>query len=312
MSSLTTVFCLSQNDQLSNFTGQITFLGIINATSAGMQQLNLLPQRLFIDLQDVSFGSDQPSAYSDLAELIRSGSIIQLKNISLYFSTNWTIASSISDVTNAISLTCSSLYKFQVQSCHFNPTNVLPLCAYISSPNCMSNLVLCGNNSFEADSLQLLISSLPCTKSLVSLNISYNKLSLQDTELLSAALAANSSLTYLNLSACAIGGTGTEVIADALEENKVLQTLVLFCNNINTRGAAALASMLTVNTSLKVLNLAGNPAIGTEGAIKLIYALEQNKSLETLHLPSSCEPIEFGSVLMDDIRKSGRVSLSIA
>ena len=89
----------------------------------------------------------------------------------------------------------------------------------------MLKLGLSGN-SFEADSL-FLISSLPCTKSLESLNVSAIKLSLQDTELLSAALAANSSLTYLDVSQCAIDGAGAEALADALEDNVVLQTLQL-------------------------------------------------------------------------------------
>ena len=303
MSYLRTVFSPPEY-QLSHYTGQITSLVINNATSAGIQLLSLLPRQIFTELKKFSVGSNQPSAYSALAEQIGNGLYVNMKKLSICFYTEH-CSSCISELTKAISMSCS-LSKFRVYTCSINSVNILPLCAYISSPKCMSKLTL-YSNSFEADSLQLLISSLPCTQSLRSLNISAIKLSLQDTELLSAALAANSSLTYLDVSQCAIDEAGAEALADALEDNVVLQTLKLVYNGINTRGAAALASVLTVNTFLKVLDLSGNPAIGTEGAIKLINALEQNKSLEILYLPPSCEPIEFRSILMDDIRKSKRV-----
>ena len=306
MSCLRTVF-LPPEHQLSQYTGQITSLAITSATPAGIQLLSLLPQRIVAELETLSVSSNQPSAYSALAKLIGNGLYSQMKTFSILFYTE-NCASCISELTEAVSKSCS-LNKLGIHGCSFNSLNILPLCAYISSPKCMSKLMLSGN-SFEADSLQLLISSLPCSNSLESLNISAIKLSLQDTEMLSAALAANSSLTYLDISDCAIDGAGAEALADALEDNVVLRHFRLLYNDINTRGAAALASMLTVNATLKVLDLVGNPAIGTEGAIKLINALEQNKSLETLSLPPSCEPIEFRSVLMDDIRKSERVSFT--
>ena len=306
MSCLRTVFSPPEH-KLPHYTGHITSLAITNATPAGVQLLSLLPQRIFAELETFSVGSDQPSAYSALAERIGNGLYSNIKVFRISFYTKQ-CSNCISEMTEAISMSFS-LNKFQVYRCSFNSANILPLCAYISSPKCMSDLMLYGN-SFEANSLQLLISSLPCSKSLDSLHISNVKLSLPDTELLSAALAANSSLTYLDVSRCAIDGAGAEALADALEDNVVLRHFRLLYNDINTRGAAALASMLTVNATLKVLNLQGNPAIGTEGAIKLINALEQNKYLETLRLPPSCEPIEFRSILMDDIRNSERVSFT--
>ena len=306
MSYLRTVF-LPQEDKLSHYTGRIITLRITNATSAGIQLLSLLPQQIFSDLKTLSVGSDQPSAYSTLAEGIGNGLYSQMKIFSIFFYIE-DYNSCISKLTEAVRESCC-LNSFEVHRFSFNSDSILPLCAYISSPNCMSKLIL-SRNSFNGDSVQLLFSSLPCSRSLESLNISTIKFSLQDMELLSVALAANSSLTYLNLSACSIDEAGAEALADALEDNVVLQHLQLLYNDMDTRGAAALASMLTVNITLKVLNLCGNPDIGTEGAIKLINALDQNKSLETLHLPSSCEPIEFRSILMEDIRKSDRVSFA--
>ncbi len=73
-------------------------------------------------------------------------------------------------------------------------------------------------------------------------------------------------------------------------------------------GAAALASMLTVNTSLQILYLSHNEQIGHVGAVRLISLIQDNnKTLATLSLPAECEPIEYGSILMDDIRMSGRI-----
>ncbi len=66
--------------------------------------------------------------------------------------------------------------------------------------------------------------------------------------------------------------------------------------------------MLTVNTSLKMLYLSHNKQMGHVGALRLISALQDdNKTLETLSLPAEFEPIEYGSILMDDVRKSGRI-----
>ncbi len=38
-----------------------------------------------------------------------------------------------------------------------------------------------------------------------------------------------------------------------------------------------------------------------------IIIQDDNKTLATLSLPAECEPIEYGSILMDSIRKSGRI-----
>ena len=47
----------------------------------------------------------------------------------------------------------------------------------------------------------------------------------------------------------------------------------------------------------KAVIIQGVPGIG----------IDDNKTLLTLSLPAECEPIEYGSILMDDIRKSGRI-----
>ena len=126
--------------------------------------------------------------------------------------------------------------------------------------------------------------------------------------MLSVALSANSSLKTLGMASCSIDGEGAELLSTGLEENQTLLGLDLRQNLINVNGAAALASMLTVNTSLKMLYLSHNKQIGHVGALRLISALQDdNKTLVTLSLPAECEPIEYGSFLMNKIRKSGRI-----
>ncbi len=57
-----------------------------------------------------------------------------------------------------------------------------------------------------------------------------------------------------------------------------------------------------------MLYLSHNEKIDYVGALRLISALQDdNKTLATLSLPAECEPIEYGSILMDSIRKSGRI-----
>jgi len=65
----------------------------------------------------------------------------------------------------------------------------------------------------------------------------------------------------------------------------------------------ALATMLTVNKKISTLNLARNKSIGEMGALRLINALEDNEAMTELVLPASCEPVEYGSILMKHIRK---------
>ncbi len=103
---------------------------------------------------------------------------------------------------------------------------------------------------------------------------------------------------------CLIDGEGAELLSTGLEENRTLLGLDLRQNLINVNGAAALASMLTVNTSLEILH---NEQIGHVGALTFSALQDDNKTLATLRLPAECEPIEYGSILMDKIRKSGRI-----
>ena len=165
-------------------------------------------------------------------------------------------------------------------------------------------------NNFMDDSLQYLISSIAwnCSKSLVHLNLSRNEIQTIEVEMLSIALSTNSVLKTLVLISCGFNGERVELLASGLEENSGLVELDLSLNTmIDLKGATALARMLTVNVSLKRLYLQQNKLIGCEGAVKLINAVESNCCLEKISLPSSCEPIEFRTILIRNVRESGRI-----
>ena len=188
---------------------------------------------------------------------------------------------------------------------------MLGLCKYVSlhSQSSSSKLTLdFTRNRIDNESLKLLISTVAFSKILTHLDISLNFLSLDLLEMFSVAISANLSLKTLGMKRCLITSEGAELLSNGLEKNQTLIGLDLRRNGINVNGAAALASMLTVNTSLKTLYLSHNKQIGHVGALRLISALQDdNKTLATLSLSAECEPIEYGSILMDDIRNSGRV-----
>ena len=69
---------------------------------------------------------------------------------------------------------------------------MLPLCEYISTPSCLTELMLVESTEFREDTLQLLISAIPCAKSLIHLDLSFNQFYQSDVEMLSVVLSVNS------------------------------------------------------------------------------------------------------------------------
>ena len=149
-----------------------------------------------------------------------------------------------------------------------------------------------------------------CSKSLHALHLGPNSIGHTNIEMLSVALSTSPMLKCLELFYCCVTGKETEILASGLEENKSLVELDLTGNFIDDRGARALGLMLAINTSLKRLNLSKNKPIGIEGSIGLINAMEQNKTLQKLILPSECEPVEFQSTMLKHIRKENRIHFS--
>ncbi len=303
MSKLTTVVSIDNE----RYTGKILQLLLHRASSFALKLVFSLPKQLFSSLDYMYLwvqGIDR-SYYSVLADLIQGGVMAQLKKLCLHnvYELNST---NILEITNAVETSCRHLTNLTLCSTAFDPSNILPLCAYISSRTKLSNIVL-FKNYFAKNSLQILISAIPCSKSLNTLEVTNCNVSLPDMEILSVALS-NSSLHTLYITNCSLNSDAVEPLVCELENKSKLRNLSLYKNCIDKKGAIALSTAVIENISLKTLNVVGNEAIGTEGAMRLINALEHNKTLKTLYLPASCEPIEYQSFLMDDTRKSNRVS----
>ena len=274
-------------------------------TDSALEILFSLPQILFSKLHHLILrGSGSTSVMATaVANLIQKGNFPILKE---FYMSHESVFSGVGDLVDALQVSCPLLTAFVTIRSVFTPSDMLQLCKYISSSTHVAGLGLL-KSKFQEDTLQLLISTIPCAKSLIYLELSFNQFHQSDVEMLSVALSVNPTLKILKLNRCSIDREGAEHLATGLEDNRVLEELYLDSNNIDTKGAAALSEMLVVNTSLKKLNLQLNKLIGVEGAIKFLNALEHNNTLQTLRLPSICKPVEYQSFLMDDVKESGRV-----
>ena len=306
LEKLTSVFPTQSRDSAS-YSGWIDKLRIENVTDSALEILFSLPQILFSKLRHLvlwSSGSTSVMATA-VTNLIQKGNCPNLKEFCMGHENGF---SGVGDLVDALQVSCPRLTTFIVRGSVFTPSDMLPLCKYISSSTFLSEMSLL-ESKFQEDTLQLLISAIPCAKSLIDLDLSFNQFHQSDVEMLSVALSVNSTLKILKLKSCSIDGEGAEHLATGLEDNHGLEEVYLDSNDIDSKGAAAMSEMLVVNTSLKKLSLLLNQSIGVEGAIKFLNALEHNNTLQTLCLPSKCEPVEYQSFLLNDVRKSGRVNL---
>ena len=306
LEKLTSVFP-SQNrlSDSASYSGWIDRLIIGHVTDSALERFFSLPHILFSKLHHlVLYGSGSTSVMATLvANLIKKGNCPNLKEFCMAHESGF---SGVGDIVDALQVSCPCLTTFIIRRSMFTPSDMLPLCKFISSSAHLAGLSLM-KSEFQEDTLQVLISAVPCAKSLIDLELSFNQLPQSDVEMLSVALSANPTLKILKLKSCSIDGEGAEHLATGIEDNHVLKEVYLDSNDIDTKGAAALSEMLVVNTSLKILSLQLNESIGVEGAIKFLNALEHNNTLQTLCLPAECEPVEYRSFLMDKIRKGGRV-----
>ena len=304
LDKLTTVFQV-QNSDFASYSGWIDVLNIQYETDSALEIFFSLPQILFSKLNHlILYGSGSTSVMATaVANLIQKGNFPNLNEFVVGHESGF---SGVRDIVDTLQVSCPLLTTFCVQRSEFTPADMLPLCKYVS---CSTHLAVLGllKSEFQEDTLQLLISAIPCAKSLIHLDLSFNQFHQSDVEMLSVALSVNS-LKTLNLKYCSIDGERAEHLATGLEDNHVLEDLLLDSNNIDTKGAAALLEMLVVNTSFKKLDLLFNKSIGVEGAIKFLNALEHNNTLQTVCLPAECEPVENRSFLMNDVRERGRVN----
>ena len=289
------------------YKGQIRKLEIFDVSRNNLELFFSLPKRIFSDMYSLVISSCEPIE-SVVGDILSDGQLMNLKQFS-FRNKNFQVSCDLSLIMESLFASHPNLIHIGIRSTVISFSGMAGLCKYMSSHSASPELTLClPQNSIETESLNLLISTVAFSKILTHLDISFNHLSVEELEMLSVALSANLSLKTLGMVKCSIGGEGAELLSTGLEENRTLLGLDLRHNPINVNGAAALASMLTVNTSLEILYLSNNEQIGHVGALRLISALQDdNKTLATLSLPAECEPIEYGSILMDKIRKSGRI-----
>ena len=294
--NLTAIYSIDHN----TFNGEIRTLIFSNTTQIGLNLFFSLPRHLIKTISYLKVFSDV-DIDSAVAEVLINSS---LQSLSI-FSYN-VCESSVSATLR--SLCCySSLIGFAFGWCSFTSSDMLLLCQYITS-SCPSDFYVSLNSTtFKEDCLQTFISAVACSKFLSGFSLKHVKLSLTELEMLSIALSSNCMLNRIKLYDCSIDGEKAELLATGLEESKNLKEVDLTDNNIDANGATALGLMLEVNTSLKKLNLSKNGLIGNRGALRLICALEQNKTLEQLILPAECEPAEYESILFKRIRGENRV-----
>ncbi|CAF3659303.1 unnamed protein product [Rotaria socialis] len=124
--------------------------------------------------------------------------------------------------------------------------------------------------------LNMIIGTYYRYKTLVTLDLTGNKLGAREAQCLADALKTNTTLTTLYLGSNGIGYRGATYLADALETNKALTTLHLGSNDIGPSGALYLSYALEKNKTLTALHLESN-GIGSDGAQHLADELENNK-----------------------------------
>jgi Ran GTPase-activating protein (RanGAP) involved in mRNA processing and transport len=111
------------------------------------------------------------------------------------------------------------------------------------------------------------------------LDLSRNKLRVEEAGIFARLLIANQNIKYLVLSFNNIGDAGALELAVARRQNNTLDLLHLMYNQISSNGASALADVLVANDALKDLDLRNNPN-GDDGATSIAEMLTRNESID--------------------------------
>lgn len=117
-----------------------------------------------------------------------------------------------------------------------------------------------------------------------SVDLSLNRLTVEEVKAIAEALKVNNTLKDLNLKNNNIGAEGAQAIAEALKENTTLEDLNLGRNNIDLKGVQAIAEALKENAALRKLNLKDNPLWRFGCVQALAEALRVNNTLRKLNL----------------------------
>uniref|UniRef100_A0A7S3LNN3 Uncharacterized protein n=1 Tax=Aplanochytrium stocchinoi TaxID=215587 RepID=A0A7S3LNN3_9STRA len=141
-----------------------------------------------------------------------------------------------------------------------------------------------SNKYVRTPNVELVVKILMEEPSLVTLNLSENKIGDSGIEKLANALKINTTLMHLDLNSNRIGPVGAKCLAIPLKSTSFrLVTLNLQCNFIGDDGCSSVSEMLKTNSNLAKLDLSFNK-ITAASAKKLAEALTVNDTLRRLSL----------------------------
>lgn len=155
--------------------------------------------------------------------------------------------------------------------------NALPMNSSVKA------LDLSGNAIGPAGVLDLLSEFLAVNTTLVSLDLSHNKLRSDGAKHLAFCLQRNTSLKQLYVLDNHFGPDGVVHMADLLMHNTTLRVLYLTNNKPGTVGCAALSKALACNKTLTKLDLGYND-LTYEAAHHLVQGVAKNTTLRYLHV----------------------------
>jgi Leucine-rich repeat (LRR) protein len=173
----------------------------------------------------------------------------------------------------------------------------------------LARLNLSGCSAVQGDEqMKKTVSILNNVSTLVSLDVSQNKLQALEAAVLAQGIATWA-LTSLNLSSNDLQAKGATIVAEAMKDNRTMTSLSIASNSIGIEGAKIIATVLPKCTALTSLNIGDNGIgllgwkIDVTGAIALANSIKDMKALTKLVLrDNSLATAEAGEALGEALK----------
>ncbi len=136
--------------------------------------------------------------------------------------------------------------------------------------------------SYKDNDFSLFLTDAFRITTLISIDLSFNKIGLCGVKAIAAGLKVNKTLRSINLKGCNIQSCGMPAIAELLKINTALTSMDLSWNRILSDGILSIAGALKVNKTLRSINLYAN-SIYNDSAKLIAGALIINKSLRWIN-----------------------------
>ena len=284
----------------SSPTGYLSSLKMPNKeyTDHAFCQLLSVPPRMLHDLTELDL-EDNPEITSDscrqLAKCISEKVIPDLKTLKLG-RTSLGNGGSVSLLEALV-----RMHKFEVLSLAgtgIGPEDAEKL-AFLLSYHRLRELYIRENPQMSTSLKVVIALSLDQNSSLQILDVSGIPFTRDTTSFLGLALETNRSLKQLYLANCEIDCHKVRLLAPHLKQSR-LQRLYMPANQVGIEGAKALQEMLQENHSLEKLHLVDR-SVDRKGAYDLIAALDSNEGVH-LYLDEQCRPPDFRCTVPDSAR----------